>query len=130
MVETYQGSLFSRDFLTDSITRLADWTEISEKEIAQLATALTAVFEKFPTRQTPNEAQTEDDLIWKVLAAIGWTSSLRQQNLAPKRRDDVPDGILFRDDAAKAQANKTPEEWRRYEFGLAIVEFKALGPPA
>ena len=129
MVETYQGSLFSRDFLTNSITRLADWTEISDKEIARLAAALTAVFAKFPTRQTPNEAQTEDDLIWKVLAAIGWTSSLRQQNLAPKRRDDVPDGILFRDDAAKAQANKTPEEWRRYEFGLAIVESKRWTRP-
>ena len=53
----------------------------------------------------------------------------RQQNLAPKRRDDVPDGILFPDDAAKAQANRTSEEWRRYEFGLAIIEFKRWTRP-
>lgn len=129
MVETYQGSLFSRDFLTDSITRLADWAEISEQEIVALAADLRSIFAKFPTKHSPNEAQTEDDLIWKVLAALGWTSYLRQQNLAPKRRDDVPDGILFRDAAAKAQANKTPEEWRRYEFGLAIVESKRWNRP-
>lgn len=129
MVETYQGSLFSRDFLTDSITRLPDWMEISDKEISDLATTLKTVFAKFPTKQTPNESQTEDDLIWKVLAVIGWTSALRQQNLAPKRRDDVPDGLLFLDEAAKAQANKTSEEWRRYEFGLAIVESKRWTRP-
>src|ERR1700722_11384777 len=129
MGETYQGSLFSSDFLTDSITRLPDWTEISAVEISDLGKTLTDIFSKFPTRQTPNEAQTEDDLIWKVLAAIGWTSSLRQQNLAPKRRDDVPDGILFPDDAAKAQANRTPEEWRRYEFGLSIVDSKRCTRP-
>ncbi len=28
MVDTYQGSLFSGDFLTDSITRLPDWAEV------------------------------------------------------------------------------------------------------
>ena len=81
-------------------------------------------------RQTPNESQTEDDLIWPLLAALGWTASLRQQNLAPRGREDVPDGLLFKDAAAKAQANRTPEERRRYEFGLAVVESEALGSPA
>ena len=40
----------------------------------------------------------------------------------------MPDGLLFRDAAAKAKANKTPEEWRRYEYGLAVVEIKAVEP--
>lgn len=129
MVETYQGSLFSADFLTDSITRLPDWIEISDAEIADLAGRLTGVFAKFPIGQTPNEAQTEDDLIWKVLGVLGWDAHLRQQNLAPKGREDVPDGLLFKDDSAKAQANKTAEEWRRYEFGLAVVESKRWNRP-
>lgn len=129
MIETYQGSLFSGDFLTDSITRLHDWAEVSDSEIAALASSLKGVFQKFPTKQSPNEAQTEDDLIWKVLGALGWNSTLRQQNLAPKGREDVPDGLLFKDEAAKAQANKTPEEWRRYEFGLAVVESKRWNRP-
>jgi hypothetical protein len=129
MVETYQGSLFSGDFLTDSITRLPDWKAVSDADIADLAKNLAAIFAAFPTKQSPNEAQTEDDLIWKVLAALGWGAYLRQQNLAPKGRDDVPDGLLFKDDIAKAQANKTPEEWRRYEFGLAVVESKRWNRP-
>lgn len=129
MVDTYQGSLFSGDFLTDSITRLPDWAEVSDSEIADLSGKLTEIFAKFPTKQSPNEAQTEDDLIWKVLGALGWTAFLRQQNLAPKGREDVPDGLLFKNDAAKTQANKTPEEWRRYEFGLAVVESKRWNRP-
>ena len=129
MVETYQGSLFSSDFLTDSIVRLPDWADVSDAVLADLASKLTTIFAKFPTKQSPNEAQTEDDLIWKVLDALGWAAYLRQQNLAPKGREDVPDGLLFKNDAAKAQANKTPEEWRRYEFGLAVVESKRWNRP-
>ncbi len=41
----------------------------------------------------------------------------------------MPDGLLFKDAAAKAQANRTPEEWRRYEFGLAVVESKRWNRP-
>src|SRR5689334_21114773 len=123
-MNTFQGSLFSSDFLNDSITRLPDWVEIADKKIADLAATLQSVFAKFPTGQSPNEAQTEDDLVWKVLLELGWQDYLRQQNLAPKGRDDVPDGLLFGDEESKGQANKTPEEWRRYEFGLAVVETK------
>ena len=43
--------------------------------------------------------------------------------------DDVPDGLLFADDAAKAHANGYAEEWRRYAFGLAIVESKRWARP-
>ena len=35
-----------------------------------------------PITGSPNESQTEDDLIWPVLAHLGWTESLRQQNLS------------------------------------------------
>src|ERR1700730_5127888 len=110
MAEPFQGSLFSSDFLTDSITRLPDWRSISDEEIETFVGTLRAIFSAFPTMQTPNEAQAEDDLIWKVLGALGWGAFLRQQNLAPRGRDDVPDGLLFKDDIAKTQANKTPEE--------------------
>lgn len=129
MVETFQGSLFTTDFLTDTITRLPDWTALDDAHLESLRRNLAGIFASFPTAQTPNEAQTEDDLIWKVLQALGWTAFLRQQNLAPKGREDVPDGILFKNDAAKAQANKTSEEWRRYEFGLAVVESKRWNRP-
>ena len=83
-----------------------------------------AIFTRFPTTQSPNESQTEDDLIWPILQRLGWTASLRQQNLAARGRDDVPDGLLFPHDDAKARANEFPEEWKRYGFGIAVVESK------
>jgi hypothetical protein len=109
MSPPFLGSLFSCDFLTDSIARLPDWAGLDDKALVALSTKLRQVFDTFPTNQTPNESQTEDDLIWKVLGVLGWSASLRQQNLAAKGREDVPDGLLFRDGDAKAQANKTPQ---------------------
>lgn len=124
MSEATQGSLFSNDFLRESIVRLEDWHSLADSRLEALEDQLRAVFDGFPIAQTPNESQTEDDLIWPVLECLGWTATLRQQNLAPKRREDVPDGLLFADDAVKLRANGFPEEWKRYEFGLAVVESK------
>src|SRR5258708_36515620 len=64
-----------------------------------------------------------------VLTRLGWPESLRQQNLAPRGREDVPDGLLFKGNPAKRQANTFPQEWRRYEFGLAVIESKRWRRP-
>jgi hypothetical protein len=125
----FQGSLFSTDFLQESIARGADWLQIDDTRIDKVAIDLRNIFDRFPITQTPNESQTEDDLIWPVLGCLGWTASLRQQNLAAKGRDDVPDGLLFADAAAKTEANVFSEEWRRYGVGLAIVESKRWQRP-
>ena len=124
-----QGSLFARDFLTESISQLSDWQAVDDAALDEFERALRSVFDPFPTDQTPNESQTEDDLIWPVLEALGWTASLRQQNLSPRGRDDVPDGLLFADEAAKGRANRYRQEWRRYEYGLAVVESKRWQRP-
>jgi len=120
----FQGSLFANDFLQDSITRLADWTALDDAALDAFRNQARSVFDRFPITQTPNESQTEDDLIWPILEHLGWTLSLRQQNLTPRGREDVPDGLLFVDDEAKGRANEFAEEWKRYEFGLAVVESK------
>ena len=120
----FQGSLFANDFLQDAVTRLDDWREIDDDELTALKASLRDVIDGFPTADSPNESQTEDDLIWPVLLQLGWTASLRQQNLSVYGREDVPDGLLFRDAAEKDRANSFPEEWKRYEFGLAVVESK------
>lgn len=124
-----QGSLLSSDFLVDSIRSIDDWIQVDASELRQFHADLLNIFANFPTNKTPNESQTEDDLIWPILARLGWTASLRQQNLAPKGRVDVPDGVLFADATAKADANAMQEEWRRYEFGLVIVESKRWARP-
>ncbi len=85
---------------------------------------LSSVFDGFPSSLSPNESQTEDDLIWPVLKLLGWTESLRQQNLSAHGREDVPDGLLFADSEAKLRANRVAEGWARYEHGEIVVESK------
>ena len=119
----FDGSLFAEDFLREAITQLPDW-DLDDGGLVGVESALRGLFDRFPTDLTPNESQTEDDLIWPVLERLGWTAHLRQQNLSPVGRQDVPDGLLFPDDASKGRANRFAEEWKRYEHGLAVVESK------
>ncbi len=125
----FQGSLFSNDFLRESITTLPEWAAFDDSIAAALAIDLGAIFQKFPVAGHPNESQTEDDVIWAVLRRLGWQDYLRNQNLTLRGRDDVPDGLLFESADAKARANSFHDEWKRYEFGLAIVESKRWGRP-
>ena len=119
----FRGTLFSNDFLTQAIEESPEW-KILEPEIGTLEKSLREIFDRFPVDGKPNESQTEDDLIWPVLELLGWTSSLRKQNLTAHGAEDIPDGLLFADDETKAHANGFDEEWKRYRFGLAIVESK------
>lgn len=120
----FRGSLFAGDFLRETITASAEWRAFDDSALEAFARDVEALFARFADAAAPNEAQTEDDLIWPVLERLGWTAGLRQQNLSPRGRGDVPDGLLFADDAAKCRANRFAETWRRYEHGLAIVEAK------
>ena len=120
----FQGSLLADDFLRESIEGLADWDDMTDATLDHLKAALRGLFDGFPTNRSPNESQTEDDLIWPVLTRLGWTESLRQQNLSAHGREDVPDGLLFADSGAKQRANAFAEDWRRYEHGMAVVESK------
>ncbi len=125
----FDGALLTRDFLEAGITGMEEWEAFDDSALDALESALCEVFGRFPTDGTPNESQTEDDLIWPVLERLGWSAHLRQQNLSPRGRREVPDGLLFEDAAAKARANGLSSEWRRYAFGLAMVECKRWGLP-
>ena len=125
----FQGSLFANDFLRDAVMRLDDWRDIDDGALDVLGASVRNVFDDFPIAGSPNENQTENDLIWSVLVHLGWTASLRQQNLSAHGREDVPDGLLFADATTKARANGFDQEWRRYELGLAIVESKRWQRP-
>ena len=122
--EASRGSLFSGDLLSETIAGSADWLALDDAVLDDFEASFRALFDRFPVTDSPNESQTEDDLIWPVLDRLGWTASLRQQNLTLRGREAVPDGLLFADDAAKDRANGLAEEWKRYELGLAVVESK------
>ena len=125
----FQGSLFAQDLLDSSIAEFPEWEAYDDRDLATFEIEVQSLFERFPTDGRPNETQTEDDLIWPVLRLLGWTESLRQQNLSAKGREDVPDGLLFADAATKDRANRLDKEWRRYEHGLSIVESKRWDLP-
>jgi hypothetical protein len=118
------GALVTQDYLIDGITATRQWKDVDARAFrARLAD----IFDGFPHTSRPNEPTTESDLIWPVLEALGWQEYLTQQNLSATGRVDVPDGLLFIDGAAKQRANSYPEEWKRYQFGAAVVESKRWG---
>lgn len=120
------GALFSTDYLREAIRDSAAYRAV---DVTHLRARLDQIAAAFPQNARTNESQTEDDFIWPVLAALGWSESLRQQNLTVTGRDDVPDGLLFADVEAKAGANALDDQWRRYAHGLAVVESKRWGRP-
>ena len=120
------GSLFTRDYLTEAIRENQSYAAI---DTDAYRTSISAIFDQFPTDQKASEAKTEDDLIWKILAALGWDHHERQVNLAPRGRDNIPDGLLFLDADAKAKANTHVEHWKRYEHGVVVVESKRYERP-
>lgn len=120
------GALFSTDYLVEAIKAEAAYKAVDAKA---LRARLVEIADAFPKNAKTNESQTEDDFIWPVLDALGWKDSLRQQNLTVTGRDDVPDGLLFADAAAKAAANAQDDQWRRYAHGLAVVESKRWARP-
>jgi len=122
------GSLFTRDFLLEGIADSEAWKALGAAEVDVFRAAVAAVFHEFPVGGKPNEAQTEDDLIVPVLKALGWTQYLRQQSSA-KRRENVPDILLFADADAKKRANAEKKQPHRYRHGIAIVESKAWQLP-
>ncbi|MDE0097669.1 MAG: hypothetical protein OXS40_15085 [Gammaproteobacteria bacterium] len=120
----FQGSLFAAGFLDVSIADMPEWQALDDEKTDRIEEGISDILAAFPVDQPVNESQTEDDLIWPVLGCLGWTESLRQQNLSSHGREDVPDGLLFADKAAKERANSFAREWKRYEHGLVVVESK------
>jgi hypothetical protein len=117
------GGLFTRDFLIEGIRETEAWAAIDDAEVAKVRTRLVALFAAIRKLKNPTEAETEKDLIWPLLEAIGWSDISVQQNLSAKARDDVPDALLFADAAAKTKAAPL-HPWQRFQHGVCVVEAK------
>ncbi|MBS0592098.1 MAG: Eco57I restriction-modification methylase domain-containing protein [Proteobacteria bacterium] len=120
-----QGQLFTQDFLLRGIDTTPPWQALDEAALDRFAAALQAVFASLHAGSAINEAQTEQLVIEPVLAELGWGDDwLRQVNLSGKRREDVPDLLLFAGAQAKALALAEAKDDRRSRHGLAILEAK------
>lgn len=86
--------------------------------------ALLGIYGGLDANSTINEAQTEDIVIKRVLFELGWgESALPQVNLSEKRREDVPDMLLFPNAEAKAKALPLRDD-QRYRHGSVVLEAK------
>ncbi len=50
----FQGSLFAEGFLRESITGFPDWDDLDDGRLENLETGLRSLFDRFPTRPSPN----------------------------------------------------------------------------
>lgn len=120
-----QGQLFTQDFLTRGVLEAPPWQAFTDANCSEFESRLRNIYEGLSANSSINEAQTEALVINKVLAALGWGDDfLPQVNLSGKRREDVPDCLLFADSAHKAAALAENKDDRRYRHGLAILEAK------
>ena len=117
-----QGQLFSHDFLTRGVLETPPHQALDDTTLAAFKGTLQAIFSGLDAHATLNEAQTEAVVIQKVLLALGWgDDTLPQVNLSGKRREDVPDMLLFASAQAKATALPLKDD-QRYRHGLGLGE--------
>ena len=124
-----QGQLFSQDFLLRGVRETPAWQALTDEAVASFRARLHAVFSGRDADSALNEAQTEAELISPVLGALGWDdSTLPQVNLSAKRREDVPDWLLFANRQSKEQALALPKDEQRLRHGIALRRPRVPGP--
>ena len=121
-----KGQLFTQYFLTDGIRATPEW-EAAAAQLADFRRRLDHCYGRFAALHQPNEAVTEQDLIRPVLALLGWSDYLPQQDAAG--REEVPDHLLFADAAAKARAAARADSGARFQDALVMQESKRFGLP-
>jgi len=119
------GKLFSQDFLLDGIKTTPVWEALPDEALNIFIADLQRIYAPLATNSQLNEANTEADIIEKVLDLLGWQDlTLKQVTANSTRRDDVPDFLLFPDEQAKHAARAEKREDNRYRHGIAILEAK------
>lgn len=111
------------DFLREGIRETPGWTA-AESGFVAFREKVLRLFSGLPPDAALNEAQTEDEVILPILAALGWSDWLRQANASRHGRQDVPDFLLFASADAKQTARAERQPDRRYRHGALIVEAK------
>jgi hypothetical protein len=124
------GGLFTHDFLLEGVTETEAWSALSPAAVDDLRAQALLLFQHLTAQREPSEAVTEKDLIYPLLATIGWSDLVFvQPNASAKGRADVPDALLFGDAASLALAKREPEDFRRFQHGLSLVEAKRWDRP-
>jgi SAM-dependent methyltransferase len=117
------GSLFTLDFLTEGILGTERWNDLPDGALEAFAEPIGPQFKVIDAARNPNEAETESELIWPIIEALGWDAYLPQQKLPGRKREDVPDLLLFASAQDKNDA-ASREPAQRLRSALCVVESK------
>ena len=117
------GGLFGRYFLDTGIQALPEWQALDDTTLSEFRSQAGAIFAAFPTKGSPSEAETEQLLIFPVLKLIDW--HILPQQKTSKRREDIPDALLFGSAEQASQALKEPKAEPRFRLALVVQENKA-----
>ncbi len=120
-----EGKLFSQDFLLDGIRSTPVWEAVPDGVLDIFFNDLKRIYAPLTANSQLNEANTEADIIERVLGLLGWQDlTLKQVTASSTGREDVPDFLLFPEDVAKQSARAEIRDDRRYRHGIAILEAK------
>jgi hypothetical protein len=118
------GNLFTRDYLLEGVTFSESWTALDDSKVTALKAGFLKHLQRFRAISKANEAQTEKTLIYPVLELLGWTDVEVQQTLSSKGRKQVPDALLFANAQSRDHSVAEPDQWKRFQYGLAVLEAK------
>lgn len=119
------GKLFSQDFLLDGIKTTPVWEALPDEALNIFIADLKRIYAPLAADSQLNEANTESQIIEKVLDLLGWRDlTLKQVTATSTRREDVPDFLLLPNEEAKQSALKEKRQDRCYRHGIAILEAK------
>lgn len=65
------GNLFTHDFLFEGIQQTDAWKALTDERFLALKAELKSLFAAFPTSGKPNEADTEDRLVYPITERLG-----------------------------------------------------------
>ena len=74
-----QGQLFTTDFLAEGIKETPVWKQLDDASVDAFIGNLKAIFAPLKAATHLNEADTENEIIVKGLAELGWRGLLQQQ---------------------------------------------------
>ena len=103
-----QGQLFTQDFLIRGIAETPPHQELSDTVFDAFCAALRIIFQGLDGASTINEAQTEQVVINKVLAALRWAGAMtfcRRSMLTPKAVKPCPTACCL------PRLKKRPPRW-------------------
>ena len=120
-----QGQLFTQDFLVRGVVETEPWRAFPDADLDAFIISLRGIYRALTIETLLNEAQTESEVIERVLGLLGWNESwLSQVNLSESGREDVPDYLLFPNPASKSRALAEGSDDRRARHGIVLLEAK------